>query len=170
MLLKKLSGGIYLKKLVFILGCFTIFCFGAKEAQAAETIAQTENTVIYDLEQGGLQQFEVENDLGESYTITVEKEPQFLLATSSVSNGTYKITKERALQWKASYKIDVSNNKITRAHTGSATAYTGSFKSLLLKVDSSTQATYYLKRTLLGLESSINLRAKLSGSSIIITY
>lgn len=160
-----------MKKLVFILGCFTIFCFGAKDVQAVETTALSENRVIYDLDQGGLQQFDVENDLGESYTITVEKEPQFLLAASSVSNGTYKITKERALQWKASYKIDVSNNKIIRAHSGSATAYyTGSFKSLLLKVDSSTQATYYLKRTLLGLESSINLRAKLSGSSIAVTY
>ncbi|MER2174883.1 MAG: DUF5626 family protein [Carnobacterium sp.] len=159
-----------MKKLVFILGCFTIFCFGAKDVQAAETIAPTENTVIYDVEQSGSQQFEVENDLGESFIITVEKEPQFSLAASSVSNGTYKITKERALQWKASYKIDVSNNKITRAHSSSATAYTGSFKSLLLKVDSSTQATYYLKRTVLGLESSINLRAKLSGSSIAVTY
>ncbi|WP_407371663.1 DUF5626 family protein [Carnobacterium sp.] len=159
-----------MKKLVFILGCFTIFCFGAKDVQAADTTALTENTVSYDLEKGGLQQFEVENDLGEIYTITVEKEPQFLLAASSVSNGTYKITKERALQWKASYKVDVSNNKITRAHSGSATAYIGSFKSLLLKVDSSTQATYYLKRTVLGLESYINLRAKLSGSSIAITY
>ena len=82
-----------MKKLVFILGCFTVFCFGAKDVQAADTTALIHNAIIYNLEQGGLQQFEVENDLGESYTITVEKEPQFLLATSSISNCTYKITK-----------------------------------------------------------------------------
>lgn len=89
---------------------------------------------------------------------------------NNIKNGTYKITKEKVLQWKASYKIDVSNNKITRAHSASATAYTGSFKSLLLKVNSTIQATYYLRRTLLSGESSISLRATISGNSISITY
>lgn len=122
------------------------------------------------MKQGGIQQFNVEDDQGETYTIIIEEEPKFSIMASSVKNGTYTITKERALQWKASYKIDVSNHKITRAHSASVTAFTGNFSSLRLKVDNATQATYYLKRTLLYAESSINLRAKLSGSSISITY
>lgn len=164
-------GGIYLKKIVFLLGCFTFFSFiTTTKVHAEENFPVPDNNVVYDIDQGGLQQFQVEDNQGETYTITIEEEPQFSIMASSVKNGTYKITKEKALQWKASYKIDVSNNKITRAHSGSTTAFTGSFKSSLLKVDNATQATYYLKRTLLFAESSINLRAKLSGSSISITY
>ncbi|MBC9825616.1 hypothetical protein GLO26_07235 [Carnobacterium inhibens] len=164
-------GGIHLKKLIFLLSSLAFFSFfTATKVQAEESFPSPESSVFYDLNQGGLQQFEVENDLGETYTITIEEEPQFFIMASAVKSGTYKITKEKALQWKASYKIDVSNNKITRAHSASATAFTGSFKSLLLKVDSSTQATYYLKRTILLAETSINLRAKLAGSSISITY
>ncbi len=160
-----------MKKIIFILGCFTLFSFvTTTKVHAEENFPVPDNSVVYDIEQGGFQQFEVEDDQGDTYIITVEEEPQFFIMASNVKNGTYKITKEKALQWKASYKIDVSNNKITRAHSASATAFTGSFKSLLLKVDSSTQATYYLKRTLLIGESSINLRAILSGSSISITY
>ena len=164
-------GGIHLKKIFFILGCFAFFSFiTTTKVRAEGNFPLPENSVVYDMKQGGIQQFNVEDDQGETYTIIIEEEPQFSIMASSVKNGTYKITKEKILQWKASYKIDVSNHKITRAHSASATAFTGSFKSLLLKVDNTTQATYYLKRKLLIGEASINLRAKLSGSSISITY
>lgn len=160
-----------MKKTVFLLGCFTFFSFIATtKVHAEENVPLPENSVVYDMKQGGVQQFEVEDNQGETYTITIEEEPQFSIMVNSVKNGTYKITKEKALQWKASYKIDVSNHKITRAHSASATAFTGSFKRLLLKVDNTTQATYYLKRKLLIGEASTNLRAKLSGSSISISY
>lgn len=161
-----------MKKIVFILGCFIFVHLGfAIEVHAEETVPSTEtDTVIYSVEQGGLQKFEIEDDFGENYIISVEEEPQFFIMASSVKNGTYKITKEKGLQWKASYKIDVNNHKITRAHSATATAFTGSFKSLSLKVDTPTQATYYLKRALLIGEASINLRAKLSGNNILITY
>lgn len=157
---------------MFILGCLIFINLGAAtEVKAEESVFYSDNQEVhYDMKQGGLQRFEVVDDLGEVVIITVKEEPQFSIMASSVKNGTYKITQEKAFQWKASYKIDVSNNKITRAHSSSATAITGSFKSLLLKVDNSTQATYYLKRTLLIGEASINLRAKLSGSTISITY
>ncbi|AEB28853.1 hypothetical protein, DUF2807 family [Carnobacterium sp. 17-4] len=164
-------GGIHLKKIVFLLGWFTFFSFiTTAKVHAEENVSSLEDSVVYDMKQGGVKQFEVEDDQGETYTITIEEEPQFSIMATSVKNGTYKITKEKALQWKASYKIDVSNHKITRAHSASAVAYTGRFKSSQLKVDNATQATYYLKRKLLIGEASTNLRAKLSGGSISITY
>lgn len=157
-----------MKKIVVTLGFFILFSFGAINVQAEETaIATGSNNVIYDLEQGGLQQFEVVDELGENYTITIEEEPNFLRA---VSNGTYKITKERALQWKVSYKIDVKGNAITKAHSPSITNYLGNVTSSNLKVDNSKQATYYIKMKILTINSSVNVRAKLENSSIIVTY
>ena len=160
-----------MKKIVFLLGCVTAFSLIiTTKVYAEETFSLPYKSVVYDIGEGGVQQFEVEDDLGETYIISVEEEPHFFMRASSIKNGTYKITKERPLQWKASYKIDVNNQKITRAHSASATALIGGFKSSQLRVDSPTQATYYLKRTVLLVESSINLRAKLSGSNIVITY
>lgn len=122
------------------------------------------------MKQGGIQQFEVEGDLGEAYIIKVEEESHFLRAASSVSNGTYKVTKERSLQWKVSYKIDVKGNAITRAHSPSITNYLGSVRNSSLKVDNTKQATYYINMTILTLNSSVNVRAKLQNNSIIVTY
>ncbi|MFL2106155.1 DUF5626 family protein [Desemzia sp. FAM 23991] len=128
-----------MKKIVFLLNCVTFFSLvTTTKVHAEETFPSPYNSVFYDINQGGMQQFEVEGDLGETYIISVEEEPQFFMRASNVKNGTYKITKERPLQWKASYKIDISNQKITRAHSASATALIGSFKSLQLKVDSPT--------------------------------
>ncbi|WP_407372099.1 DUF5626 family protein [Carnobacterium sp.] len=158
-----------MKKTVFILGCFTFFSFiSTIKVHAEEIFSSEENSVAYDMKQGGIQKFE--DEIGETYTITIEEEPRCFIMATSVKNGTYKITKEKAFQWKASYKIDVSNHKIISAHSASATAFIGRFKSLILKVDNPTQATYYLKRKLLIGKASTNLRAKLSGNTISITY
>lgn len=166
--INKLFGGIRLKKIVIILGCFILFSFGATNVQAEEKSVSTDSSnVSYDLEQGGSQQFKVVDESGERYTITVEEEPSILRA---VSNGTYKITKERALQWEVSYKIDVKGNTITRAHSPSITNYVGSVTSSNLKVDSSKQATYYIKMKILTINSSVNVRARLENSSIVVTY
>lgn len=160
-----------MKKIIFLLGCFTFFSFvTTTKVHAEENFPVPDNSVVYDIEQGGLQQFEVEGDLGETYIITVEEETQFLMAASSVSNGTYKVTKERSLQWKVSYKIDVKGNAITRAHSPSITNYLGSVRSSSLKVDNAKQATYYINMTILTLNSSVNVRAKLQNNSIVVTY
>lgn len=159
-----------MKKLVFILGCFIFLSFSATEVQAEEIFPSTENSAIYDLEQGGLQQFDVVDDFGENYTVTIEKEPSFLRASSSsISNGTYKVTKERALQWKVSYKIDVKGNAIIKAHSPSITNYVGNVSSSSLKIDSSKQATYYIKMKILTINSTVNIRAKLQNNSIVVT-
>lgn len=165
----KKYGGIRLKKLIFIFSFFTVFSFVATtKVHAGEDFSVLENSVSYNLEQGGLQQFEVENEFGEEYTITIEEQPHLLRAV--VSNGTYKITKERALQWKVSYKIDVKGNNITRAHSPSITNYIGNVTSSSLKIDNAKQATYYIKMKILTINSSVNIRAKLQNDKILVTY
>ncbi len=49
-------------------------------------------------------------------------------------------------------------------------AYTGSFTKAELKLDSSIQSTYYLKKKGGLFTTSINLRAKLLSNKISITY
>lgn len=158
-----------MKKLLIILGSIILFIFTATNVQADEIPQLSEDQLVsYDLETGGTQQFKVIDELGETYTITVEEEPSFFRA--AVSNGTYKITKSRALQWKVSYKIDVKGNTITRAHSPSITNYVGSVTSSNLKVDNSKQATYYIKMKILTINSSVNVRARLENNSIVVTY
>lgn len=161
-------GGIFLKKTVFILSCFTFFSLGITEVQAEEENLSTNTPkLVYDLEQGGIQSVESISPEGDQLIIEVEKMPNYLRA---VKNGTYKISASTSGQWKASYQISVSGNKITKAYSPSIVAYTGSFTKAELKLDSSIQSTYYLKKKGGLFTTSINLRAKLLSNKISITY
>lgn len=54
-----------MKKLIFLLSSLAFFSFfTATKVQAEQSFPSPESSVVYDLNQGGLQQFEVENDLG----------------------------------------------------------------------------------------------------------
>lgn len=157
-----------MKKLSIIFSFFIFFNFNTIQVQAEgnNSLSKTD-TISYDLEQGGTQTFTVTNDSFENYIITIEEEPSYF---RSISNNTYKITKERALQWKVSYKIDVRSHAITRAHSPAITNYLGSVTSSNLKIDHAKQATYYIRMNLLTLNSSVNVRAKLLNNSIEVTY
>lgn len=157
-----------MKKIVFILGLAALFSFGAQEVQAeAAQTARIQEKIVYDLEQGGTQTFDVVTPAGEEVVIEVEEIPSFLRA---VKNGNYKISAATPGQWKAEYQITISGNKITKAYSPSVVAYTGSFTSAKLTVDNTKQATYYLKRKVALITTSLNLRAKLLTNSISISY
>ncbi|MGB6178796.1 DUF5626 family protein [Carnobacterium sp.] len=117
--------------------------------------------------QGGTQLFESVSPEGNQLIIEVSEIPNYLRA---VNNGNYTISASMPGHWKASYQISVNSNKITRAYSPSILAYAGSFTSATLKVDSPIQTTYYLKRKLFLVTTSINLRAKLLSDKISITY
>ncbi|MEH6945312.1 DUF5626 family protein [Bacillus sp. JJ722] len=155
-----------MKKTVLSLLALILLCsLGSINSYAAENEAE------YDLNQGGTQQFVLIDEDGEEVIVTIEdeeEEPSFL-SLRAVQNGTYKIASEKAGSWKASYNIVVSGNKITNAKNPSAIAYSGSFISKNLKVDSSKQATYYLVKKTGLLSSNINLRATLKKDSIVVT-
>lgn len=157
-----------MKKILLILGLVVFISFGTQEvhAEAAQPTGNQEK-IIYDLEQGGTQSFTVVTSAGEEIVIEVEKIPSML---RSVKNGNYKISAATPGQWKAEYQISISGNKITKAYSPSIVAYTGSFTSAKLTVDNTKQATYYLKRKVSLITTSINLRAKLLTNSISISY
>ncbi|MEG0475434.1 MAG: DUF5626 family protein, partial [Carnobacterium sp.] len=157
-----------MKKTFLILGLAALFSFGAQEVQAeAEQTVGDQGKIVYDLEQGGTQSFVVVTPAGENMFIEVEERPNLL---RSVKNGNYKISAATPGQWKAEYQITISGNKITKAYSPSVVAYTGSFASAKLSVDNTKQATYYLKRKVSLITTSINLRAKLLTNSISISY
>ncbi|EDP67192.1 hypothetical protein CAT7_03569 [Carnobacterium sp. AT7] len=160
-----------MKKIIFALSFFTIFTLNSTtKVQAEELLTTPVNSVSYDIDQGGLQEFEVGDSPDETYTITIEEEPQFSIMARGIKNNTYKVTKERALQWKVSYKIDIKGNSITKAHSPSINNYIGSVRNSSLKVDNSKQATYYINMIMLKLNSPVNVRATLQNNKIIVTY
>lgn len=164
----KLSGGIWLKKILIVVGFLTLINFSTTNIIAVEATAPIVNQeVLYDMNQGGTQTFEVVDNEGEKLVIEVEEIPNYL---RSVKNGNYKISAFTTGQWKASYYITVSNNSIVKAYSPSILAYVGSFTSADLKVDNSKQSTYYIKRKVFLITTSINLRAKLLSNKISITY
>lgn len=145
---------------------YTILIFFLASASVVKAETIDEQNVLYNMDEGGTQTFEIFDENEEKTIIEIEE----INSTYSINNGTYKISKKRPLQWEVSYYIDVKNNKITRAHSPSATAFLGSFTSTSLRVDNSKQATYYLKRKVTLNESQINVREKLTNNSISVTY
>lgn len=116
------------------------------------TTVSAEESVEYDLEKGGRQEFVVEND-GEEMVITVEEvfSPQkpadtgYGIQSTSVpvTNRSYNISGGVPGVWNASYTVDVNNQRITRAHNTSAYVVIGSFRSRKLTYNNS-RATYEL--------------------------
>lgn len=157
-----------MKKILIVFGFLALINFSTTNVMAEEeTIPVVNQEVLYDMNQGGKQTFEVIDSEGGQVVIEVEQIANYL---RSVKNGNYKISASTTGQWKASYYITVSNNKITKAYSPFITAYTGSFASADLKIDHSTQSTYYMKRKVFLMTTSINLRAKLLSNTISITY
>ena len=123
------------------------------------------NYADYDLIKGGTQQFTLIDEDLETVIVTIED----TVLLRAVENGTYKITSEKPGSYKASYHIVVSNNGITKAYNERTAAYSGSFTSKRLKIDSNKQTTYYLVKKTGLLSSKINLRATLKTNRIAIT-
>lgn len=157
-----------MKKLVIILGLFIFLNINSLKVHAEEvTLPVQSQEFIYDMVQGGTQQFESFSPEGDQLIIEVSETPNYLRA---VNNGNYTIAASAPGHWKASYQITVNNNKITRAYSPSSIAYTGAFTGVNLKLDSPIQSTYYMKRKFALLTTSINLRAKLLSNHISITH
>ncbi len=102
-----------MKRLVAILIFFSFFNFSAVEAQAEEVDLPIQSKeLIYDMDKGGKQILEGLSPGGEKIIIEVEEIPNYF---RSVKTGNYTISASMPGNWKASYRITVSNNKITRA-------------------------------------------------------
>lgn len=148
-----------LKKLLIVL-LVGIFTFSNLTLVSAN---DTYNTIAYDLEKGGTQEFIIHDEDGNKIEITVKEIPSL---TRTIDNGTYEIATSRAGSWKARFQIAIQNYKIISGGHATATAITGSFVSKNFKIDSSTMATYYLKRRIGIIISNIYLRAQIENRNL----
>lgn len=150
------------KFIICLIGILIISALG----DFSTNVKASGNYADYDLIRGGTQQFTLLDDDLKEVIITVEEET---VLSRAVKDGTYKITSEKKGSYKASYHIVVSNNRITKAYNERTAAYSGSFTSKRLKIDSKKQTTYYLVKKTGLLSSKINLRATLKTNRIAIT-
>ena len=100
--------------------------------------ASADTSAIFDLNQSGSQTQTMIGSNGQEQQLTVSDDTNSLLR---VANGTKTISWNVGIA-RASFKISVSGNKITRAYDGTYTFYTASVKSAKLSRDSNKQATY----------------------------
>lgn len=130
---------------------------------AADLFNEKGNTVEYDLVKGGTQEFTIYDEDGELTNVVIKEVSS---QTRAIDNGTYEIATSRAGSWKARFEITIKNYKIISGGYASASAITGSFISKNFKIDSSTMATYYLKRKIGLIISNMYLRAQIENKNL----
>lgn len=107
----------------------------AEDASAEEVVTEIQG-VEYDLEKGGTQSFEILDEDGEETEIIVEEMP----GTARVAKGTYKITGKK-LYWTAGFYVDISGNRLVKAHDKFYKATNGNISNTKLTKNSDAQAT-----------------------------
>lgn len=153
---KKIISGILILSSLFV----NINITYAKEKEHNKTF-------IYDLNNEENQYFSYyDYDNNEYVKVCIEKIDIF---DRTITNGRYKISTIREGSWSASYEINIVNYKITSAGNAQATALVGSFVNRNLVIDSSTMATYYLKRKIGVLVTNFYLRAQIDNSNLKVT-
>lgn len=152
-----------IKKAIFII-FVSLFAFvNVVPVCASDTHTVKENSIDYDLVQGGTQEFTIYDETGEEIEVTIrELYPQ----TRSIDNGTYEISTSRTGSWNAKFQITIQNYKIASGGHASAIAVTGSFISKRFEIESSTMATYYLKRKVGIVISNMYLRAQIENKNL----
>lgn len=133
-----------LKKIFILISLGLIFNANILSISASDFDLDSTNYIEYNLENGNdIQEYTYINENGENISISIEKVKNM---SRSIDNGTYKISTTRTGSWNASFLVTIKDYKITSVGNPTVTAITGLFISKNLKIDSSTMATYYLKR------------------------
>lgn len=126
-----------------------------------------DSSIKYDLVlQNGKSKHKVVDKDGIIFYIIIEEMPEL---SRSIENKTYKISTERPGSWSASYFVTVNNYKFTSVGNPIATAFTGSFISKNLVINSSQMVTYYLKRKIAVAITDIYIRTEIVKKNLIVT-
>lgn len=115
-----------------------------------EVSADTDNTLDFSIQEINENNSVTLEYLNESNTIdqiTVSKIPTYSLLR--IKNSTYTIKHTSNGFYSASFKIDVSSNKVTRAHSSSVSMYIGSLSNTTLTRPSSNQGRLSFNQNLL---------------------
>ena len=151
---------------------FSLNVFTPNTAHAAELEG---STFIYNLDEGGRQEFSAVTEDGEEILVVVEEVfPEQITRNSfslfSVANGNYRISGKKIGQWEASYYVTVSGDRLTRAYAPVASATTGSFTRTSLALLSDKKASYELAWKYGFLNTTSYLNATVGSNAISITY
>ena len=155
-----------------VLLSFSLSIFTPNTAHAAES---EESPFIYNLDEGGRQEFSAVTEDGEEIMVVVEEvfpeqNTRNSFSLFSVANGNYRISGKKVGQWEASYYVTVSGDRLTRAYAPVASATTGSFTKTSLALLSDKKASYELAWKYGLLSTTSYLNAILGSSSISINY
>lgn len=115
-----------------------------------EVSANTDNTLDFSIQEINEDNSVTLEYLNESNTIdqiTVSKIPTYSLLR--IKNSTYTIKHTSNGFYSASFKIDVSSNKVTRVHSSSVSMYIGSLSNTTLTRPSSNQGRLSFNQNLL---------------------
>ena len=155
-----------------ILLVFSLSIFTPNTAHAAES---EESPFIYNLDEGGRQEFSAVTEDDEKILVVIEEvfseqNTRNSFSLFSVANGNYRISGKKIGQWEASYYVTVSGDRLTRVYAPVAYATTGSFTRTSLALLSDKKASYELAWKYGLLSTTSYLNAILGSSSISITY
>lgn len=113
--------------LVIILSSILVLNFtGVSLATNSE--GDLENSISYNIEKGGTQEFQLINSEGEETTVVIEEVEEGRQGRA-VRNGTYNIYKKVSGKWEAGYQIVVRGNNIVAAKNPYCRVYSGRFVS-----------------------------------------
>lgn len=153
--------------LVIILSSILVLNFtGVSLATNSE--GDLENSISYNIEKGGTQEFQLINSEGEETTVVIEEVEEGRQGRA-VRNGTYNIYKKVSGKWEAGYQIVVRGNNIVAAKNPYCRVYSGRFVSSYLYRTSLKQATYNIRRETGSKIINDYLKAKISTNSISIS-
>ena len=155
-----------------VLLSFSLSIFTPNTAHAAEPEG---SPFIYNLDEGGRQEFSAVTEDGEEIMVVVEEvfpeqNTRNSFSLFSVANGNYRISGKKVGQWEASYYVTVSGDRLTRAYAPVASATTGSFTRTSLALLSDKKASYELAWKYGLLSTTSYLNAILGINAISITY
>ncbi len=149
------------KKIVAIIMVFTISCMSVVSVGATEQSNISEG-VVYDLESGGTQTFEILDEDNNIVKVTIKE----LVGRNKIANGSYQIEYTSTGCWEAGFIVDISNNQFTRAHSGYAFPFIGSIRNNALVRESATKVTYRFNYFVGVLGFVAGCQATISGSTL----
>ncbi len=129
----------------------------AENTGADEAGSETQGQVIYDMETGGTQSFEILDEDGEETEIIVEEVP----GGARVANGKYKITRKKKGYWTAGFCVDISGNKIVKAYNKFIDITRGSISNIKLVKESNISAKLSFVFKINNCSNGVKVRAKI---------
>lgn len=151
------------KVLLAMVLCATLI--GSQFCIANASEATSDMTAVYDLKKGGTQSFTITEDDGSTSEIIVEELP----AKARVNNGNYKISRNLPHKWSATFYVNISSNKITKAYNPSVKALLGSITNVSLKKNSSSKATLSFLHVHTLSHSRTGIAANIQNSTLFIS-